>query len=119
MIKEMFFVTNNHILVQFDGRYLPSKDEKNMIDLRKPPPKVTDTQTAIFKTNGFVVEQGEVKLALNCEIVGRSYLANGTLFLVTRNADTKNYNVLRFDINGQCKLLCVYENLELMIYEHV
>ena len=32
MITEMIFVTNNHILVQFDENYVPKKDAEGKID---------------------------------------------------------------------------------------
>ena len=116
MIKEMFFVTNNHILVQFDTKYIPTKDAKNMIENSG---KSVTPQSVIFKPNGDVMEQGEITEQLSCEIVGKSNLSNGTRFLITRHPGTKHYNILKFDINGQCKLMCVYENFELLVYEYI
>ena len=51
MIKEMIFVTNNHILVQFDSKYVPLKDENDTITESTPlpgmptkPPKSKETR---------------------------------------------------------------------------
>ena len=118
MIKEEFFVTNNHILVQFDGKSTPQLDDNFMITANSKTWNAAQNQTVIFKPNGEVVEQQEdVQGPLNCEIVAKSYLSKGAIYLITKNIETQDYYVLQFDVSGECKLLCIYENFETLLYE--
>ena len=53
MINEMLFVTNEHVLVQLMAKYVPLKQNGQVMDAEA---KGEDfNQTVIFKTNGKVV----------------------------------------------------------------
>lgn len=60
MIREVIFVTNHHILVQFDHQYVPPKLDKNqkMVAENKTSSensKEHEFQSVIFQQNGEVV----------------------------------------------------------------
>ena len=39
--------------------------------------------------------------------------------MVTRNAESKRYNILHFDIFGESKVVGVFDKFEEPIYEHI
>ena len=76
----------------------------------------------VFKVNGEVENlDAEMYSYLNCEIVGRSQLNDGTIYLVTRSIKTllgtMQIYVMKFDIFGQARLVRAFDSIETKIYD--
>ena len=74
----------------------------------------------IYKQNGEVISQKEEMLEyLNGEIVGKSHLKDGRIFLVTRSLKEAELNILRFNDEGKVEIVAIWEALEERISLHL
>ena len=74
----------------------------------------------IYKQNGEVICQKEEMLEyLNGEIVGKSHLQDGRIFLVTRSLKEAELNILTFNDEGKAEVVAIWEALEDRVSLHL
>ena len=88
-VKLMKFVTNKHVLVQFDKEFVPFLDENGCVTSDK---EAKCDQTIIFAMDGKIITQEEnsIQICLNKKIVGYSDLVRGVKYLVTLDETDEN-----------------------------
>ena len=106
MILNKSFVTNKHILIQFDKNKIPVRDEVGCVKDAKNTGNTP--QTVILEANGMIVTQSkEAQHYLDAEIVGESELVDGRKFIVTRieDGDCSRVVCLQFTLDGRAKIV--------------
>ena len=105
------FVTNQHILLQFDHIYEPGPSQGSETPLLNEQNKESNKRrTIIFEANGMVQSQvGEVEEYLKSPIVGESELIDGTKIIITKYDNTQSKKqdlvILQFDRSGNASIL--------------
>ena len=87
MITEKIFVTNNHVLVQFDSYKIPKKDEKGQVILNSKRDS-KQSQTVILNKSGKIVTQRKnVQEILDMPILAESNMKTGKKYLLFQALD--------------------------------
>jgi hypothetical protein len=107
-------VSNRHILLQFEGKSVPKKNEEGCVVEEKSGENGSERNplTIIFEANGMMVTQEEnVQTALNSAIIGESSIKLGKKTIITQsNSDdneSKDLVLIQFDYSGKGKVIKV------------
>ena len=72
-IQNMFFISNDHVLVQFKNKSVPLKDAFGKVKLPDDSKVSKVNQSVVFAMNGKMISQPkDVSEALENEIIGSS-----------------------------------------------
>ena len=107
-------MSNRHILLQFEGRSVPRKNDEGCVidDKFGEIGAERNPLTIIFEANGMMVTQDEnVQTALNSTIIGESSINLGKKTIITQsNSDdghSKDLVLIQFNYSGKGKVIKV------------
>ena len=104
----MKFVSNKHVLVQFDKKYVPLLDQNGCISGDNKSP---NDQTVIFAIDGSIVTQLEdiVQECLNQKVVGYSDQNYGEMYIATledtSDSQEQTMTLLKFYNDGTADIV--------------